>query len=483
MPSNFAAPGKPYSPTVGLIYVFNLIVGTGALTMPGAFVAAGWLLGIGFVVVLAFMSYMTTTFVIETMASANAVLRLDKQKNVQDSDHHDAGSIDNDDEHQSLLHNDDLHSEDPAPDLFEITKKVEMGQMVSLFFNKVGVTLFYIAMVCYLYGDMTIYAAAVPKSLRDVVCTYVEPGMECNQTVTGDTPCWPSVPSITRAGAYRIFLASFILLLGPFVFFNIQQLKYLQVFTAIIRWVSFIAMIVLACIQLAKGHGHGHPGLAHFSGIPVLFGICVYSFMCHHSLPSIATPISNKSRIHSLFAADYSLILVFYLLLSLTGVFTFASMKDLYTLNFEPNPCYASIDPVNSVEFISYFLILFPVFALSSNFPIIGITLRENLKMLCLQDGRTYPWIVDRILFPVVTLLPPITVAMVTNNVEILCNYTRGRGAPKNRVRVVGRKGKASAADVTETGFLKAAVGFEIRFMRRTVTRTNGRDVCANFKR
>ena len=187
---------------------------------------------------------------------------------------------------------------------------------------------------------------------------------------------------------------------------------------------AFITMIVLACIQLVKGHGHGHPGLAHFSGIPVLFGICVYSFMCHHSLPSIATPISNKSRIHSLFAADYSLILVFYLLLSLTGVFTFASMKDLYTLNFEPNPCYASINPVNSVEFISYFLMLFPVFALSSNFPIIGITLRENLKMLCLQDGRTYPWIVDRILFPVVTLLPPITVAMVTNNVEILVSIT-----------------------------------------------------------
>jgi len=40
---------------VGLIYVFNLIVGTGALTMPGAFVAAGWLLGLFFVVVLAFM--------------------------------------------------------------------------------------------------------------------------------------------------------------------------------------------------------------------------------------------------------------------------------------------------------------------------------------------------------------------------------------------------------------------------------------------
>ena len=187
---------------------------------------------------------------------------------------------------------------------------------------------------------------------------------------------------------------------------------------------AFFTMIVLACIQLAKGHDRGNPQLARFSGIPMLFGVCVYSFMCHHSLPSIATPISNKSRIHSLFAADYSLILVFYLVLSLTGVFTFANIKDLYTLNFQPDPCFPSIDPVNSVDFIGYFLALFPLFALSSNFPIVGITLRENLKTLFLQEGRVYPWLVDRILFPVMALLPPVTIAMVTNNVEILVSIT-----------------------------------------------------------
>ena len=32
----------------------------------------------------------------------------------------------------------------------------------------VGVNLFYVAMVLYLYGDLAIYAVAVPKSLRDV---------------------------------------------------------------------------------------------------------------------------------------------------------------------------------------------------------------------------------------------------------------------------------------------------------------------------
>ena len=40
---------------VGLIYVFNLIVGTGALTMPAAFMSAGWLISLITIIVLAFV--------------------------------------------------------------------------------------------------------------------------------------------------------------------------------------------------------------------------------------------------------------------------------------------------------------------------------------------------------------------------------------------------------------------------------------------
>ena len=66
--------GSPrYSGTTGLIYIFNLIVGTGALTLPAAFHDAGWALGTAVIVALAFMSYLTTTFVIEAMAAANAM--------------------------------------------------------------------------------------------------------------------------------------------------------------------------------------------------------------------------------------------------------------------------------------------------------------------------------------------------------------------------------------------------------------------------
>ncbi|KAL3211123.1 hypothetical protein MRX96_000811, partial [Rhipicephalus microplus] len=74
MAGDLADANDSISPLVGLVYIFNLIVGTGALTMPAAFKDAGWLLSLIIVVVLAFMSYLTTTFVIEAMASANALV-------------------------------------------------------------------------------------------------------------------------------------------------------------------------------------------------------------------------------------------------------------------------------------------------------------------------------------------------------------------------------------------------------------------------
>ncbi|PIK51228.1 putative transmembrane protein [Apostichopus japonicus] len=68
---------KQYSPslTVGLIYIFNLIVGTGALTMPLAFSQAGWLTSIVIICLLAFAGFVNATFVIEAMAAANAIIK------------------------------------------------------------------------------------------------------------------------------------------------------------------------------------------------------------------------------------------------------------------------------------------------------------------------------------------------------------------------------------------------------------------------
>lgn len=93
-------------------------------------------------------------------------------------------------------------------------------------------------------------------------------------------------------------------------------------------------MFVLATIRLAN-IAPAQPPTSDIGGLPNLFGVCVYSFMCHHSLPGLVTPISNKKRLYSLILGDYTLILAFYFLLAYTGIFAFQEINDLYTLNFQ----------------------------------------------------------------------------------------------------------------------------------------------------
>ena len=185
---------------------------------------------------------------------------------------------------------------------------------------------------------------------------------------------------------------------------------------------AFLLMIILAIIRLSKGEGKGNPPVANLNGMTNFFGVCVYAFMCHHSLPQLATPVRNKSAIYRLFGLDYLFILLFYVLICFTAVFTFADIQDLYTLNFGPEAAASTDNPITTCVEVQYFLALFPVFTLSTSFPIIGITLRNNLKtlfMLICNADASFPWLVDRVGFPLLTVTVPFAVAFATTSVQV----------------------------------------------------------------
>ncbi|XP_045073124.1 transmembrane protein 104-like [Coregonus clupeaformis] len=188
---------------VGLVYMFNLIVGTGALTMPKAFAQAGWAVSLVLISFLGFISYMTTTFVIEAMAAANAQLRWKREgagrgeladiKNQQEEEQHSTSDYSDDDvlvrgrsepETRPIL---SVQRTGGHVDHFDIVERVEMGQMASMFFNKVGVNMFYICMVVYLHGDLAIHAAAVPISLMEVAWPLEDPW--CTTPLSVSSPC------------------------------------------------------------------------------------------------------------------------------------------------------------------------------------------------------------------------------------------------------------------------------------------------------
>ncbi|XP_034242700.1 transmembrane protein 104 homolog isoform X2 [Thrips palmi] len=420
-----------YSPWTGLVYIFNLIVGTGALTLPHSFLKAGWGLGLALIIILAFVSFVTATFVLEAISCANFIARYKRMKQLarvnHESETEDDGAEEFNEDAPLVSSTDDAVDRFPSQpqQLFSLNEKLEMGDMANMFFGRFGQFLFFFCFAIYLYGDLAIYTAVVSKSLSDVVCTY-EPSSNatCGDDLPPDTECWEGFP-MTRLSMYRILVATFLGFIGPFAFFNVQKTKYLQLFTSFMRWLAFSVMISLAVRQLILKGPEGHPNIANIRGLPALLGASVYSFMCHHSLPGLVAPISGTTHIKRLLAMDYILIASFYLLLSLTGVFAFPHPDELYTLVFNPRCSSSNLEDSLLMRIIGYFLALFPVFTLSTSFPIIAITLRNNLQNATLGSNSTsYPWVVQRLLFPFLSVIPPVLVALISENLEILVRIT-----------------------------------------------------------
>ena len=446
--------GTGQSPFVAFIFIFNLIVGTGALTMPKAFAQAGWLVSTLVVVTLAFMSFMSVTFVIESMSIANYMekRRLRHETSVvadNGSANDQAADEEEPDEREttSLLEN----SRDTTCKWYDITVQKELIDMARMFLPPLWLRFASITLSIYLYGDLVIYSAAISKSLRDVTCSLTN-----NSSISNDT-CWvfPNEYIISRSATYRIYVIAILFTIAPFAYFNVKKTTPIQIATSACRWVAFLSMIILTAIILTRGQGRGSPVTASLTGVPNLFGVCVYSFMCHHSLPLLITPIRRKEKsLYTVITSDYMLILFFYLLLSFTAIYTFDDLQQIYTLNFQKSSS-SSFDIITSVSFLQYFLPLFPVFTLGSSFPIIAITLQKNLSFIIkpwlisliyrqstdqLEESlvqvssasteaeestsispRVNFWI-DRITLPTLAVVPPVLVALITEDLTFWVN-------------------------------------------------------------
>ena len=80
----------------------------------------------------------------------------------------------------------------------------------------------------------------------------------------------------------------------------------------------------------------------------------------------------KKEKFKYVLLAAYGCIMIFYLLLTWTGIFAFGkALDDFYTLNFLPDRSKKNTDST-FLTVIHYYLSLFPVLTISASFPIIG---------------------------------------------------------------------------------------------------------------
>ena len=354
---------KQTHPFCSLLFVFNLIVGFGALSLPRVFLDAGIVLSSVLLFVLAALSFVTASFVIESMAVANAVVTLqgggtqyapcakddDAESTVWDSSdpteftESDCDTLPMADAEAG--ESGDLAESDGDPvqfaALFSIRTKTELTQMVRIFQPRLS-TPFFGILLAYLIGDLAIYATVVGKTLA----AFVDSGSE---GVSGD-------------GTLRLIILGFGMFVVPLSCLNFTKTTPLQFISLITRGFALLAMAAVAVrrattvetvelTEISEGAGLGSSlairtvgdtvdtpasdevglvsGLifADFTKIPEFIGVAVYSFMCHHSLPSIVTPMRSKRQVLTLLATDYAVIAALYWLLCGSAVQAFGNLQ------------------------------------------------------------------------------------------------------------------------------------------------------------
>ena len=195
-------------------------------------------------------------------------------------------------------------------------------------------------------------------------------------------------------------------------------------------------MIGICIAKLVMGQrANPAPPLAGFTVLPALFGIATYSLKSQHCLPGVITPMRQKRRILLMMFTMLIIILAFNFLMSFTAVFwlSFDELQDLYTLNFFIP--FAMSYPLGTkvLSIIGYYIVVYPVFALSPIIPVEAIIMRENLKALTRLlfkekwiEIKPFMFTVDHILLPTVVVILPLAIAFATTNVDFVLSITGG---------------------------------------------------------
>jgi len=155
-----------------------------------------------------------------------------------------------------------------------------------------------------------------------------------------------------------------------------------------------------------------------------------WAWVLLYSIPGLISPLQKKRRVNILMFLVYCGILGFYILLASSALFAFGDssfptscdntmpcqIQSLYTYNFVSA----------SSKIVALYLGLFPVFTISANYPLIAITLRNNLMRI--------PWAQDaawaqgnnrrQYLFAMIAAVPSLIVASFFQDVDALVSLT-----------------------------------------------------------
>ncbi|KAI0980898.1 hypothetical protein GJ496_001738 [Pomphorhynchus laevis] len=392
----------------GAILLFNVICGTGSLTLPKAFEDAGVLYSAISLGAISLFSVLGACTIADCLAICNKSSAAYDSEHWQDNNevlitnaiednHSDEVHHNSDDERFISVENEPLLSNAVCNDISSeyrsrTVRCKELGQVIRCIFPGWVCFMLTMSMFLYLTGDLSIYLVTVGKTITELACNAQPvPGENTSFWLTMDlvnkqTRCSNAMP-LSTINFYRISVVGFWFVFLLIAFLKPEKSKFIHYVSSFCRFVSLSAMIVISvmhCFQPNKSlttlmkkkkkHKFVNGPLA------ALFGNALYAFMCHHSVSRLIEPIvlaNGKKPYKRTVFGVFVLVLILYLTLCISAHFAFGpNISSLYTLNFSSKRYW----PLN------IFILLTPVVMIASSFPILLYTLARSCEQLIRSD-------------------------------------------------------------------------------------------------
>ncbi|CAH0478299.1 unnamed protein product [Peronospora belbahrii] len=341
---------KPYGPAVTLAMTLNYVIGTGCFGLPYAFMEAG--IGLSLILMIAGVvgSLITMNYTLESLARAEGV----------------------------------CEATSTGVPCHQITyRKFEFATIAEMFVGRLGKAAVQLVMGLYCIGSLWSYASVFSSSTASLFFTYAL-GDTCN--VYGDSPTSGCLDS------YYMFMAIFSTIVLYMVLMDISDQALVQKFLSAYRIVAFALMLVTMTIKVVTDGSevvasrYAAIGLVNWKNFGKGFGPTLLALNCQYNMPDALQPLNPKSQARFVAFAALLIAGTCYLLVGFLGAISFDTINPLATLMWSSytgcgngwETCEYS-NPMGTI--VQVVILLFPVVNVVSAYPMVGVTVGDNMLM------------------------------------------------------------------------------------------------------
>lgn len=385
-----STPVKPYGPAVTLAMALNYVIGTGCFGLPYAFMEGGIVLAVTLMIVGVLGSMISMNYTLESLARAEGVCA----------------------------------SKSGGAPRHQITyRKFEFATVAEMFVGRLGKVAVQVVMGLYCIGSLWSYASVFSSSTASIFSTYVL-GESCD--------VYSDHPSPGCLDGYYVFMAIFSTIVLSMVLMDISDQALVQKFLSVYRIVAFALMLVTMTAKVASdGSGvvtsrYNRSGSVNWENFGKAFGPTLLALNCQYNMPDALQPLNPKSSARFVAFAALLIAGTCYLFVGLLGALSFDKINPLATLMWSSyTGCgdgWGECESFNPLAFVvQLVLLLFPVINVVSAYPMVGVTVGDNMFMsipLHLTDrfGRKLTRSMCRLL----VAAPPILFAVVFKRLDYI---------------------------------------------------------------